>query len=231
MTASGELWVFGYGSLMWNPGFAYAEAHRARLDGWHRAFCITSTHHRGNAARPGLVLGLDRGQSCEGIVFRIAPEHAADVVRYLRQREQVNGVYRETRVPVRLSAPPHREVAALAYIVERAHPGYAGALPIATQARFIRGARGISGFNLDYLINTVAHLVELGIRERTLERVLALSAPHAALFMGENFKSPVSRSLRAAFARHPIAFRRMRPLERRRFLYRNRLGKDAPSGA
>ncbi len=228
----GELWVFGYGSLMWNPGFDYVESHRARLDGWHRAFCITSTHHRGTPQRPGLVLGLDRGQSCDGIAFRIGAEFAGSVLRYLRKREQVNGVYREAHVELTLATTPHRTVAALAYIVERAHPSYAGRLCVTTQARYIRGARGRSGANLDYLINTVAHLKALGIRERALERVLALSCTHAAGFMGSDHKSPVSHSLRATVARQPLPFRtlviqKLRPLERRRFLYRNRLGLGA----
>jgi cation transport protein ChaC len=181
MTAAGhDLWVFGYGSLMWRPGFAYEEAQHARLTGYRRCFCIYSVHHRGTTERPGMVLGLDRGGACEGIAYRVAAATAAETTRYLRAREQVNGVYRETHVPVELITGPHREVLALAYIVERAHPNYAGQLPLAVQARLIHGARGRSGANLDYLISTLRHLTELGIRDRELERLLAMIGPHAA---------------------------------------------------
>ena len=98
MSVEHDLWVFGYGSLMWRPDFAFAERHRARLDGYHRCFCITSTHHRGSHARPGLVLGLDRGGTCEGVVYRVAAGQAAHVRAYLRRRELINGVYREALV-------------------------------------------------------------------------------------------------------------------------------------
>ena len=175
-----DLWVFGYGSLMWRPGFAYEEARHARLVGYRRCFCIYSVYHRGTAKRPGMVLGLDRGGACEGIAYRVAACDAAQTVRYLRAREQVNGVYREAHVPIELIEGARREVLALTYIVERAHPSYAGRLPLALQARLIRAGRGLSGNNLDYLISTLRHLRELGIRERELERVLALIGPHTA---------------------------------------------------
>ncbi len=170
--ADHALWVFGYGSLMWRPGFAYEAAQHARLTGWRRCFCIYSIFHRGTPARPGLVLGLDRGGACEGIAYRVAASEAAATVRYLRAREQVNGVYREAHVPVELMGEPRREVLALAYIVERAHPSYAGQLPLVAQARLIRGARGKSGNNLDYLISTLRHLHELAIA-RTRPRAAA----------------------------------------------------------
>ena len=177
--ASHDLWVFGYGSLMWRPGFDYEEAQHARLMGWRRSFCIYSIHHPGPAARPGLVLGLDRGGTCEGIAYRVAASRAAETVRYLRAREQVNGVYREAHLPVELMGE-RREVLALTYIVERGHPSYAGQLPPIHQARLIRGGRGKSGNNLDYLISTLRHLSELGIREPDLARVLTLIGPHTA---------------------------------------------------
>ena len=173
-----DLWVFAYGSLMWRPGFAYAEARRARLTGYRRAFCIYSVHHRGTPERLGLVLGLDRGGVCEGVAYRIAAADAAAVKTYLRARELVNGVYREAVVPVELEHRP-AEVTALAYIVERAHPTYAGRLPLGLQARLIRGARGLSGANLDYLVSTVRHLQEIGIRERELERLVTMVGPLA----------------------------------------------------
>jgi glutathione-specific gamma-glutamylcyclotransferase len=106
------LWIFGYGSLMWRPDFAFIERQPARLTGYHRCFCITSTHHRGTAERPGLVLGLDRGGYCAGVAYRVAAEDEACVLAYLRKRELVNGVYREARSTVdlgdgrRVTAPP-----------------------------------------------------------------------------------------------------------------------------
>ena len=121
--ADHDLWVFGYGSLMWRPGFAYAEARHARLTGWRRCFCIYSVHHRGTPARPGLVLGLDRGGACEGIAFRIPAPDVAATLHYLREREQVVSVYREALVPLTLVSTGRPEVTALAFLVERAHQG------------------------------------------------------------------------------------------------------------
>jgi cation transport protein ChaC len=215
-----DLWVFGYGSLMWRPGFAYEEARHARLVGFRRCFCIYSVYHRGTAKRPGLVLGLDRGGACEGIAYRVAAPNAAQTVRYLRAREQVNGVYREAHVPIELIEGPRREVLALTYIVERAHPSYAGRLPLALQARLIRAGRGLSGNNLDYLISTLRHLRELGIRERELERVLALIGPHTARSGAGGHASPYAAGLLRAARTQPPAIRKLRPAELRRFLHR-----------
>lgn len=227
MAALHDLWVFGYGSLMWRPGFAFEEARRARAIGYRRCFCIYSVHHRGTAERPGMVLGLDHGGACAGIVYRVSAADAAQTVAYLRSREQVNGVYREAHLPVEITEGENREVLALAYIVERAHPSYAGQLPLARQARLIRGARGISGVNLDYLISTLRHLAELGIRERELERILTLIGPHAArCAVTERGSASAVGMLRAALSR-PVPVRRMRSEQRRRFLYRLRLGAVA----
>ncbi len=158
MSSGDDLWVFGYGSLMWRPDFPYVEARRARLSGYHRCFCISSTHHRGTPKRPGLVLGLDRGGICDGLAYRVAASERAVVLANLRRREQVNGVYCERHVHVALDGAAHIHVAALAYIVERRHPSYCGSQPLSKQAHLIRGAHGRSGPNLDYLINTVRHL-------------------------------------------------------------------------
>ena len=127
MAESGDLWVFGYGSLMWRPGFPFLERRHAHLHGYHRALCVYSHVHRGTPERPGLVLGLDRGGRCHGVAFRVAPEEAAETVQYLREREQVTAVYVERRLPVRLAGG--ETVAALAYVVDRGHPQYAGRLP------------------------------------------------------------------------------------------------------
>lgn len=228
--SGGELWIFGYGSLMWKPGFDVDIAARARLSGWRRCFCVYSTHHRGTADRPGLVLGLDRGGTCEGVALRVPMNKAAATLAYLRAREQVNGVYREVLMPVLLEAPAHREVMARAYVVERAHPSYTGRLPIARQARMIRAARGISGCNLDYLLNTLAHLAELGIHEPELERIAALSGPHFAHLRGEPLASASlrgsagARALRSVCAaRDAVLAPRMRPCDRRRFVHRRQL--------
>jgi glutathione-specific gamma-glutamylcyclotransferase len=222
-----DLWVFGYGSLMWRPGFSYMEARHARLIGYRRCFCIYSMHHRGTQHRPGLVLGLDKGGACEGIAYRIVASQAAATYRYLRQREQVSGVYREALVPVRLGHSPD-QVQALAYMVERAHPNYAGQLPLALQARLIRAAQGLSGANLDYLINTIRHLADLGIVERELQRLLAVIGPHAARAngaanCGPDQPSPSAQGILHAARRLPCPVRGLNLLERRRFLYRMRL--------
>ncbi len=196
-----EIWVFGYGSLMWNPGFPFAEARRARLTGYHRAFCIYSVHYRGTQRQPGLVLGLDRGGVCEGIAFRLAPETQERALAYLRRRELIYSVYREARVQVAiadgLDGVP-KPVWAHAYIAERAHPSYAGCLPLAREACLIRRSVGCGGTNLDYLMSTLRHLRELGIREPRLDRLVAMVGPLAA------WRAPAlngARSPTAALAR------------------------------
>jgi cation transport protein ChaC len=223
MTAAApEHWIFAYGSLMWRPGFPYEAAQHARLIGYRRCFCIYSMHHRGTPERPGLVLGLDRGGTSEGIAYRISAENYAMVVRYLRAREQVSGVYREITVAVSLLGGDKREVTALTYVVERAHPSYAGRLPLMLQARLIRGARGVSGLNLDYLISTLNHLAELGIRERDLQRLLAIIGPHTARGRPSDHANASVRAMLRATRRLPVAVpvRGLKLEARRRFLHR-----------
>ncbi|MFC3207059.1 gamma-glutamylcyclotransferase [Aquamicrobium soli] len=165
----GDFWVFGYGSLMWRPGFAHIEAQRARLFGYRRALCIYSFVHRGTPARPGLVLGLDRGGSCVGMAFRVPGDSRAEVVAYLRAREQVTGVYLERLLPLRLENGDRVE--AVAYIADRGHEQYAGALAAADAAAVVSGAIGQSGNNEAYVTSTLEHLQALGIRDRWLEDV------------------------------------------------------------
>jgi len=226
-----DLWVFGYGSLMWRPGFAFAEMRRARLVGYRRCFCIYSVHHRGTPERLGMVLGLDRGGVCEGIAYRIAAPLVAGTRRYLRARELINGVYREALVPIELEGKERSrgsaaETVALAYIVERAHPNYARHLPLALQARLIRGARGVSGANLDYLVSTVRHLAELGIRERELERLVTMVGGLAWQRAGGQQVSPYAAALIRAERSRPAAVRRFaRKHDRRRFVYRIGFGQ------
>jgi cation transport protein ChaC len=198
-----DIWIFGYGSLMWNPGFAYAEARRARLTGYHRAFCIYSIHYRGTERRPGLVLGLDRGGVCDGIAFRLAPDMRQGTLAYLRRRELIYGVYREALVQLDLAhteGEPQRTVWALAYIAERAHPAYAGRLPLAREAALIRRSAGRSGTNLDYLMSTRRHLQDLGIRERRLDRLVTLTGPLVGHYTPANGKASRTMALTRAWA-------------------------------
>ena len=221
------LWVFGYGSLMWNPGFAFAQRLGARLNGYRRAFCIYSTHHRGTHEKPGLVLGLDRGGACEGAAFRIRPEDRSEVLRYLREREQVSGVYREARVSLDLPLSDgigsgFETVTGIAYIVEPRHPGYTGPLTISEQARLIRAATGLSGPNVEYLVQTCRQLRDAGIRDREIERVLASVGGLFASRDGPQVKAASRVLINATRQQRPFA-----PLlhraQRRRFVHRVKL--------
>ena len=165
----GDFWVFGYGSLMWRPGFAHTETRRARLHGFRRSLCVTSHIYRGTPERPGLVLGLDRGGSCVGLAFRVPSELREEVLAYLRDRELVTSVYLERMLPIRLEGGD--SAVAVAYVVDRGHEQYAGALEEAEAARIVSGAVGQAGPNEDYVLNTVAHLQALGIRDHWLEEV------------------------------------------------------------
>ncbi|WP_249691893.1 gamma-glutamylcyclotransferase [Stappia sp. WLB 29] len=164
-----DLWVFGYGSLMWRPGFEYEEAMQAVLHGAHRSLCIYSWVHRGTETRPGLVLGLDRGGACRGLAFRVAARRRDEVIAYLREREQATMVYREAHRRVRLEGRADRQVTALTYVVDRSHPQYAGVLSLERQLELVSGAVGQSGANPDYVLNTVDHLSQIGIRDHGLE--------------------------------------------------------------
>jgi glutathione-specific gamma-glutamylcyclotransferase len=163
-----DLWVFGYGSLMWRPGFAYLERVPARLVGLHRALCVFSFVHRGTPGRPGLVLGLDRGGMCRGIAFRVAAAARAGVISYLRSREQVTTVYLEALRRIELEDGKRRKVRALCYIVDRSHVQYAGRLSLAESLHYVRQGHGSSGANRDYVLETVRALEALGYRETDL---------------------------------------------------------------
>lgn len=173
-------WLFAYGSLMWNPGFEVAELAVARLEGWHRSFCLRSIQHRGTPELPGLVLGLDDapGAVCAGLALRVAPDRWPEVLAEVRRRELVTDAYREAELPVSLA--DGRVVNALCYVMRRDHWQYAGALPPEEQARVIASARGGRGANAEYLFNTASHLSELGLADPEMDalarRVRALTA-------------------------------------------------------
>ncbi|MGI9463931.1 MAG: gamma-glutamylcyclotransferase [Aestuariivirgaceae bacterium] len=168
-----EFWVFGYGSLMWRPGFEFVERHQALLRGMHRGLCIYSHVHRGTPDRPGLVMGLDRGGACRGIAFRVEPGRWHDTVAYLRAREQVTMVYLERTVNVELRIRPARQVTALTYIVDRDHPQYAGKLSLEDQLTFIRQGHGKAGPCHEYVISINEHIREMGMRDGTMESLCA----------------------------------------------------------
>lgn len=172
--ARGDLWVFGYGSLIWRPGFEFADRHLARLSGWRRAFCMTSIHYRGTPEAPGLVLALDHAPdaSCEGVAFRVEAPQADAVLAYLRERELISSAYDEMRLPVAL--PDGGEVEAVAYVVNRDHEQYAGGLSLDEQAEVIGRAEGSSGPNVDYLMYTVEGLAALGVHDDEMARLAAL---------------------------------------------------------
>lgn len=166
-----DFWVYGYGSLMWRPGFEFVEQAPALLKGLHRSLCVYSHVHRGTPECPGLVLGLDLGGSCQGLAFRVNYALYERTLAYLRAREQATMVYRETERLVDLVDGSRRRVRALCYVVDRAHPQYAGTLPVESQVEFVRRGAGLSGINVDYVMNTLRHLREMGIRDHRLEAV------------------------------------------------------------
>jgi cation transport protein ChaC len=165
----GEMWVFGYGSLMWDPGFAHCGAHPALLYGYHRAFCVYSHRYRGTHQQPGLVLGLTRGGACRGMAYRVAARDVRSALNALWLREMP----RRTYVPrmLQVAAGPQR-VRALAFVADPQHYAYAGKLALEKTAEVIARGRGLRGANIDYLRNTLAHLRELGVRDHGLERLL-----------------------------------------------------------
>ncbi|WP_374305523.1 gamma-glutamylcyclotransferase [Methylocella sp.] len=173
-----DMWVFGYGSLMWRPDFEFVERRPALVRGYHRALCVYSHVHRGTVERPGLVLGLDRGGSCRGVAFRVEAARAPATLACLRAREQVTAVYRELVLPALL--PGGESVGAVAYVADRRHLQYAGGLGREDLLRLIRQGVGLSGRNVDYVLNTCGHLAELAIRDETLEWLARAVAGDAA---------------------------------------------------
>ena len=173
-----DFWVFGYGSLMWRPGFTPLESVPALLRGWHRAFCIYSHHYRGTVAAPGLVLGLDRGGSCRGRALKIAPDQAELVADYLHEREMITGVYVPRWVRV---TTPRGTLRAATFTADRQHEQYSGKLAVDRIVELIGRARGESGTNRAYLENTVRHLDDLGIADCPMHHLLRLVEARAAV--------------------------------------------------
>src|SRR5438552_2735713 len=172
--SKGVLWVFGYGSLMWRPGFEFIEKVPARLIGEHRALCVYSFVHRGTPEKPGLVLGLDRGGACRGVAFRVAEKDRAATITYLREREQVTSVYREVTRSVWLENEARQRVSALAYVVDRGHVQYAGRLSLAEQLRHVLQGHGQSGANREYVLATVKAIEAEGFRDSQLHRLASM---------------------------------------------------------
>ena len=166
--SEGGFWVFGYGSLIWQPGFDFVDKRRATLTGYQRAFCMTSIVYRGTPENPGLVLALDQrdGHSCTGVAYRVPPKGATETLAYLRARELVSDAYNEARVS--LSLDDGRLVEALAYVSNPAHAQYCGGLSLQSQAEVIAHAVGPRGPNADYLLNTVESLDALGLHDPDL---------------------------------------------------------------
>ena len=172
MQREDDLWIFGYGSLMWRPGFEFEEMRVATIYGYHRSLCVYSHVHRGTREAPGLVLGLDRGGSCQGVAFRVRAENHADVIAYLREREQVTAIYLEIQLKVKLAGGPDvmpSDVMALTYVADRRHHQYAGRLARDDLLRFVKQGKGMSGDNPAYIVNTYAHLRSIGVDDKTLK--------------------------------------------------------------
>jgi cation transport protein ChaC len=165
----GDLWIFGYGSLMWSPGFAYRQKTLARAHGYHRALCILSTRYRGTKRRPGLVMGLCRGGSCWGMAFRVAARQVRGTLARLWAREMPRRVYQPKLVRVRLGT---REVRALAFLADPGHPSYVRELDLHGRARLVAQGIGQRGACVDYIRNTLDHMHAVGVRDPHLERIL-----------------------------------------------------------
>jgi glutathione-specific gamma-glutamylcyclotransferase len=162
-----EHWVFGYGSLMWRPGFEFIEKTPALLRGYHRSLCVYSTHHRGTKLQRGLVLGLDHGGACMGIAYKIADDKYAQTYEYLREREMISYVYKEKQLGLKLQ--DGRKITALTYCIDRNQTQYARGLSTDEQLALVKNAEGISGKNPDYVLQTVEAMRSLGIHDYPLE--------------------------------------------------------------
>jgi cation transport protein ChaC len=165
---AGNLWIFGYGSLLWRPGFAYLEKQRARVFGYHRSLCVWSWHHRGQPESPGLVFGLDAGGSVLGMAYRVAANAREATLDYLYGREMVTPVYAPRLVRAETTGGT---VQAVTFAVDRNHDQYAGRLPFAKALAVVRDARGKSGHNREYVLKAASTLDELAVRDPAIQRL------------------------------------------------------------
>jgi cation transport protein ChaC len=170
LTPRGDLWIFGYGSLMWSPGFRCSQKSAGKVHGYHRSLCVYSTRYRGTPKRPGLVMGLCRGGSCWGMAFRVPAAQVSRVLGNLWRREMRNRVYRPRFV--RVAVRGGREVRALAFVADIEHRQFAGDLSVERTARLVAQGQGERGHNIDYLSFTLAHMHELGVRDPHLDRIM-----------------------------------------------------------
>lgn len=163
------MWVFGYGSLLWNPGFTVAESVIATLPGYARSFCMRSIHHRGTEEKPGLVLALDEHaeSACQGLALRVTDGDEDQTLEYLRERELISSAYLEKNLKIHLS--DGRDVTAVVYVIDEDHVQYCGGMPLEEQAQIIAHAVGGRGPNTEYLYNTAEHLTEVGLHDPALE--------------------------------------------------------------
>ena len=166
-----DLWVFGYGSLIWRPDFDFSERRPARVHGWHRALKMWSRINRGTPERPGLVFGLLSGGCCRGVVFRIPRDQGADILARLWSREMSTAVYDPRWLP---AETPDGRVRALAFTLSRKSPSHTGELSEEEYRAIFELASGIYGTTLDYAHRTLEELRRNDIRDRNLERLLRL---------------------------------------------------------
>ena len=183
----GDLWVFGYGSLMWSPGFSYIQKARGRIHGYHRALCILSTRYRGTKRKPGLVMGLCRGGSCWGMAYRVRADSVRRALARLWQREMPRRVYAPRLLQVQIAGA--RYVRALAFLADPTHPAYVRELDLHGRARLVAQGIGQRGTALDYIRHTLAHMRELGVSDPHLERIL-----HTALVLRANGSGETRRT-------------------------------------
>ena len=170
----GDLWVFGYGSLMWSPGFGHSERATGRAHGYHRALCILSSRYRGTPERPGLVVGLCRGGSCWGMAFRVPAAQVRRVIGALWRREMVNQVYIPTMVSVAIGR--RRRIRALAFVADTLHRQFVRELDLHGRARLVAQGIGKRGRCVDYIRNTLEHMLALGVNDPHLARILDAAA-------------------------------------------------------
>jgi cation transport protein ChaC len=183
----GDLWVFGYGSLMWSPGFSYIQKARGRIHGYHRALCILSTRYRGTKRKPGLVMGLCRGGSCWGMAYRVHADSVRRALARLWQREMPRRVYAPRLLQVQIAG--RRRVRALAFLADPTHPAYVRELDLHGRARLVAQGIGQRGTAVDYIRHTLAHMRELGVSDPHLERIL-----HTALVLRANGSGEARRT-------------------------------------